>query len=208
MADITVGVAGERGAFTAFALGADIPAFLRKGDAGAPGGRWDFLRGSLNLHRQGVQIPLRVNRAGHYSLRVADFRNDPSRIASRRPDAPASFCLIVHKFPNMSDGGTHFPYTPDGPFRIETPLAFAACEAVTLGAARDGSLTGPKKIIMKLHVDGGHASPQQWKRALVDSEGNNMHLPTYFGEVLAQREVCPVFEKAPRSPVAGAATVA
>ena len=96
----------------------------------------------------------------------------------------------------------------DGPRQFGAPRTLPACRAATLADATDGRLSGPKKIIMKLHVDGGHASPQQWKRALVDSEGNNTHLPTYFGEVLAQREVCPVCEKAPRSPAAGAATVA
>ena len=82
------------------------------------------------------------------------------------------------------------------------------CKADTLGDARDGSLTGPKKIAMKLHANWGHAPAQQLKRALVDSEGNNMHLLTCVDEELARCEVCQAFEKAPHAPAAGASTVA
>ena len=78
-----MGIAGNREMFTAFALEADIPALLRKGFMEALGGRFDFLRGSLNLHRRGVQIPLRVNRVGHCILGVVDFCMDPSGRASR-----------------------------------------------------------------------------------------------------------------------------
>ena len=75
-ADIPVGVAGIRGRLTAFAPEADIPALLRSRAMEALGGQLDFLRGSLNLRRQGEQIPLRVNRVGHHILSAVDLRKD------------------------------------------------------------------------------------------------------------------------------------
>ena len=61
---------------------------------------------------------------------------------------------------------------------------------------------------MKLHVNWGHASAQQRKRASVDSEGNNVHLLTCVDEVLARREVSQASEKAPHFLAAGTSTVA
>ena len=43
---------------------------------------------------------------------------------------------------------------------------------------------------MELHVNWGHASAQQLKRALVAAEGNSMHLLTCVDEALGRREVC------------------
>ena len=57
-ADITVGIAGAKGNFTAFVLAADIPAFLRKGALEAMGGRLDFFRDTLTLGFGGTEIPL------------------------------------------------------------------------------------------------------------------------------------------------------
>ena len=48
-ADILVGVAADKGKFAAFALDADIPAFLRKGAIEALGWQLEFPRGSLVL---------------------------------------------------------------------------------------------------------------------------------------------------------------
>ena len=48
-ADITVGIAGAKGAFTAFALDADIPALLCKGASEALAGQLDFARSTLTL---------------------------------------------------------------------------------------------------------------------------------------------------------------
>ena len=118
------------------------------------------MRGSLNLHLQGAQIPLMVNRVGNGILSVVDFRKDPSRSAPKCPEASASLLQLVRKYPDLSDGGLHVPYSPDVLFRFETPHTFAACKAVTLRDARDGSLTDPKKIAMKLHVN--------WDRARND----------------------------------------
>ena len=118
----------------------------------ALGGQSDVSRGSLNLHRQGVQISLRVSRAGHYILGAVDLRKDPSRSPSTCSEASASLFHLVQKFPEMSDGGLHLPCTRDGLYRFGAPLTFAACKAVAPGDPRDGSLTAPKKIVMKLHV--------------------------------------------------------
>ena len=106
----------------------------------------------------------------------------------------------------MSDGSHNLLYAPDGPYRFEMPLTFAACRAVTLGDATNGSC--PRKIATKLHASRGHASAQRLKRAPVDSDGNNMHLPTCVDEVLTQCDVCQAFEKAPDAPVARTSTVA
>ena len=45
----------------------------------------------------------------------------------------------------------------------------------------------PENLVVKLHVNWGHASAQRFTRVLVDSEGNKMHLITCIDEVLGQR---------------------
>ena len=120
-------------------------------------------------------------------------------ILRRRPH----FFHVVQEAPNPSGGGLHFPYPPDAPYRCETPLTFAACKV-----AEDGCPSGPKKIVAKLRVIWGHASAQQLRRVLVDSDGGNIHLLTCAGEALAQREACQACEQAPYIPAAGASTVA
>ena len=157
-----------------------------------------FFRGSTNLRRKGVRIPLWVNRAGRYILSLVDFCKDPSRRLSRCPEASASFFHLVQKFPDLSAGRPHLPYTPDGPYRLETPLTFAARKAVTLGDAEDCRLTDLKKILMKLHVE----------RVLVDSDRDNAHLLTIADGRLSQREVCQALEEAPQPPAAGTSIAA
>ena len=49
-------------------------------------------------------------------------------------------------------------------YRFDPPRTSSACKVVSLGNARDGCSSDPKKIIMKLHASWGHASPQQLKR--------------------------------------------
>ena len=78
-ADITAGIAGAKGAFTACGLDADIPALLRKGASAALAGQSDFARNTLTLGPRGIEIPLKVNAMGHYILSVADF---PAALAS------------------------------------------------------------------------------------------------------------------------------
>ena len=154
--DILAGVAGKKGNFTAFVLEADIPALLRKGAMEKLGGQLDFLHGSRALHPQGVKIPLGVNRMGHYILSVVDFRKDPPRSLPCL-EASASCFTIAQEAPDLSDGGLHLPYTPDGPYHFEPPITFANRKAVTLGGAENCRLRGPKKIVTKLHVSWVHA---------------------------------------------------
>ena len=93
------------------------------------GGQLDFMRGALILRRQGVKISLGVSRVGHHIMIAVDFCDGPSWSAPRCPEASGSFPHSVQKAPDLSDGGPHSPYTPDGPYPLETPLAFAARKA-------------------------------------------------------------------------------
>ena len=65
-----------------------------------------------------------------------------------------------------------------------------------------GRLSGPKKIIMKSHVNWGHVSAQKLKRVPVDSNGSNMHLVTLVGEVSDQCKVCRASDESPHVPSA------
>ena len=71
----------------------------------------------------------------------------------------------------------------------------------------DGYLSDPKKIIMALHVHWSHASAQQFRRVLVDPDGDNMHLATRADDVSEQREVRRASDRAPQVPIAGTSTV-
>ena len=73
-ADITVGVAGIKGKFTAFVSDSDIPVALGKGALETPQGCLDFARHKLTLGINGKVIPLEVSDVGHYISSVADFR--------------------------------------------------------------------------------------------------------------------------------------
>ena len=127
-----------------------------------------FRRGLLILRPQGVQIPRRVDRAGHYILSVVDFRGTHRggrRIARRRrprlpiwfklPDSGLRSCPIVVSFTSLPESGLHLPYTPDGPYRFDTPLTFAACDAVSRGDSENCRLMGPKKIVMESRAKWG-----------------------------------------------------
>ena len=93
-----------------------------------------------------------MNSVGHHILSVVEIREDPPRCVSACPDVSASFSYLVHRCPDLADGGLHLPYTPDGLYRFETPRTFAACEAVTPGDAQYSNLTDPEKVAAKLHV--------------------------------------------------------
>ena len=67
----------------------------------------------------------------------------------------------------------------------------------------DACLSDPKKIIMKLRVNWGHASAQQWKRALAGSDGVNMHLADYAGVVSGRREGRRAFLQGPACAYSG-----
>ena len=56
-ADIPVGFAGGRGAFTAFPLQADIPASLRMGALEALVGQLDLSCNDLMLGKMGIDVP-------------------------------------------------------------------------------------------------------------------------------------------------------
>ena len=64
----------------------------------------------------------------------------------------------------LSNGGSNAPCTQDGLFRFVPPEEFSARTAVALGGARDDSVFGPRKIILKLRVNWGYASARQLKR--------------------------------------------
>ena len=68
----------SKGKFAKFALYAEIPAFSRKGVSEAPGGQLGCPRNMLTLRKQGVNIPAKVGRMGHYVLRVIDFGERPA----------------------------------------------------------------------------------------------------------------------------------
>ena len=72
-ADIKVGIAGCKGAFAAYALGAETPALLCKGALEALGAQLDFEKDTLSPLRHGVRVPLRVNAMGHYIVSVVEF---------------------------------------------------------------------------------------------------------------------------------------
>ena len=72
-ADVTAGVAGIEGRFTAFVLDSDIPALLSRGALETLRGCSDFARHALTLGANGQAITLRVSEVGHYILSVADF---------------------------------------------------------------------------------------------------------------------------------------
>ena len=109
--------------------------------------------------------------------------------------------------PDLSDGGLHLPLKESGLLRFSTPKKFVACTAVTLRDAQDEGAEDPKKIIMKLHANWGHASASQLKRILVDSDGGMSHLVAHVDSVLGNCEVCRAFDKAPHLPIAGTSSV-
>ena len=128
-----------------------IPALLCKG-ALLCRGALDFEKDALSLMRREVRAPLRVNAMGHYIVSAVEF--------GRGPDVAASYLewSFVEKRPDLSGGGLHLPPKESGPIRLAPPREFPACTAVTLGDARNDSISDPKKIIMKLHANWGHAS--------------------------------------------------
>ena len=68
------------------------------------------------------------------------------------------------------------PFTGDGMCSFTAPRTFSARKGVAVGDARDGTLSDPEKIIMKLHGNWGRGSAQLVKRVIVDSDGDNLRL--------------------------------
>ena len=103
----------------------------------------------------------------------------------------------MQKRPDLSNGGLRLPFTADGPLPFVPRKDFSACTAGTLGYARDDSLSDPREIIMKLHVNRRDAYAHQLKRVLTDSGGGNSHSAKCVGEVLERCETCRAFDTAP-----------
>ena len=132
----------------------------------------DFARVELTIRGRVADIPLRVNEMGHYVLNVVAFGEGSSRI-DRGPKLAAAYFewALLDKRPDLSNGGLRFPFSEGGLFRFEPPRLFPACTAATLRGARVESAPDPGKVIMKLHVNWGHASARTLKRALADLDG-------------------------------------
>ena len=130
-ADTPAGIAGGRGEFTrmriryiAFALDADIPDFPRESAAKALGGQLDFSRDISTLREQGAGTPPRVNRMGHYILRVVDIGKGPSRklrgpIVSASSECRHLELALTSERPNVSSGRLRFSRAEDGLYRSE-----------------------------------------------------------------------------------------
>ena len=89
----------------------------------------------------------------------------------------------MRKRPDLENCGIRLPFTEEGMCSSTPQRTFAATKPVTLGDVRDGTLSDPKKIVMKLHSNWGHSSAQQIERALVDSEWAiriSPNMPTKF----------------------------
>ena len=112
----------------------------------------------------------------------------------------------------MRSGGLRWTEDPDpcsslSPVTSRTPQLFSACKAVTFRDAGNAEISDPNKVIMKLHINWGHASATQIKRVLVDTEGDTQSLSRHVDEVVSQCDACKAFEKAPHIPISGMPTV-
>ena len=76
-----------------------------------------------------------------------------------------------------------------------------------LGDARDGTLSDPTEIVMRLHVNRGSAPAQQIERVSVGSDGGNLHLHRRVDEVPEHGDVCGASDSAPHVPIAGTSAV-
>ena len=115
--------------------------------------------------------------------------------------------VVFGKRLGSSGGGLHSPLVEGGILRLVPPEEFSASTAVLLGGARDDSISDPRQIIMKLHVNRGRASANQLKRVLLDSDGGMSHLVNRADGVLESCDMCRAFDKAPHVPIAGASAV-
>merc|ERR1712052_65500 len=88
-ANISVGIAGCKGTFTAFVMDAEVPALLRKGALEALGAQLDFAKDTLWLERHSICVPLGLNAMGHYVMSVVELgKGRPKR--TRDPQFCAS----------------------------------------------------------------------------------------------------------------------
>ena len=73
------------------------------------------------------------------------------------------------------------------------PKLLSAFRAATLRDAGNSDLSDPSAIIMKMHVNWGHASVTQIKRVLVDAEEDTQSLVQHVDAVVAHCAVCVAF---------------
>ena len=208
-ADITAGAAGVRGLFAASVLDSDIPALLSKGALETLLGCLDFARHTRTLGTNGRVTPLQMSDVGHYILSVADFPR-PSFSASLFHWDPMN--RETQLLDEMRNGGLRL----DDASQVNSRSAlanfapsqlFSECKAVTLRDAGNAEISGPKTIIMKLHINWGRASATQITRVLVDTDGDTQPPIRHAGDVVSQRDTCKASEKAPHIPISGTSSV-
>ena len=67
-----------------FLLGADIPAFSRKGAREWSDGQLDLFRNTLRLGRLGIEVPLEVTGMGRHAQNVASFEDTREALVGQR----------------------------------------------------------------------------------------------------------------------------
>ena len=114
-ANITIGIAGCKGTFTAFVMDAGIPALLRRGALEALGAQMDFAKDTLLLERRGICVPLGLHSMGHYIMGGAEFGRGGTK-RTRGPQFSASYFewSLMDQRPDLSDGGLHLPLKGSG----------------------------------------------------------------------------------------------
>ena len=88
------------------------------------------------------------------SVAASGERRVESRRGSRT-SASLAECAFRSKRPDLSNGGLQLAFAEDGMRSFTPQLTSPACKAATLGVARGGAPLDPRKIIVKLHVNGG-----------------------------------------------------
>ena len=200
---------GVTGTFAAYVLDSDILALLSKGALESLRGCLDFAQQTLALGKTGKVIPLPMSDMGHYILGVVDF---PARVHSASLLQWTPLNRAARLMDLMRDGDFRWSEDPEPPtspsaLSFQTPQFFSACKAVILRDAGSGEISDPNKVIMKLHINWGHVSGTQFKRVLVDAEGDTQSLLQHVDGVGSQCDTCKAFDKAPHIPISGTSTV-
>ena len=117
--DIPIAIAGGHAKSAALAIQADIPAPLCEGAVEALGGRLDFPRNISTSRGRGVDVPFKLNCAGHYVPSVAASGKGQSK-SGRGPTSPADYFEwgFSKKRRNLDNGGLPLPYEEDGLYQI------------------------------------------------------------------------------------------
>ena len=115
-----------------------------------------------------------MSEVGRDFLSVADFPQQPYS-ASLFAWAPKTREARLRDL--MRNGGFRWVEEPQAPARpvsdvFAPPQLFSACNAATLQDAGNADTSDREKTIMKLHLNWGHASATQFKRVMVDAEGD------------------------------------